>query len=157
MRPVLTFEYRDGDPIGPGTPTMGERASETDDAAVIAGRFTSGALFTLAGTWNAHHPTGARVEAYGDQGTLVLDSAGRIFGGRKGEPALVEMPIAERYALPPIAPGAGAMTRLVQDLARAIKGEGSPAPPYHASFADGLQVQRVMDAVLAGGGHATPG
>jgi predicted dehydrogenase len=151
MRPVLTFDYRDGDPIGPDTPTVGERAVETDDAAMVSGTFANGGLFSLIGTWNAHHGAGTRLEAYGDRGSLVLDGNGKLFGGRSGEGGLVEIEIPARLE-PPIAGNAGAMTLLALDLARAIKSLATPGwKPAYATFRDGVRVQEVIDAVLANG------
>ena len=147
-RPVLTFEYRDGDPIGPGTETIGEREVETDDTAVFTGVLKSGAAVTLTGSWSIHHPPGIRVEAYGDEGTLVLDPSGKLLGGRKSESGLAELTIPPELALPEGMPAnVGAFALLAQDLAQAIQGGHEP---IYATLEDGLRVQEVIDTVLAG-------
>ena len=67
--------------------------SEVEDNAVVAGRFTSGVLFTTQYTFTAENFFSERLEIYGSKGTLVIDQLrdppGIFYHGTndlKGEP-----------------------------------------------------------------------
>ncbi len=47
--------------------------SEVEDNAVVAGRMTSGALFTTEYTFTAEIPWGERLEIYGSEGSVIVD------------------------------------------------------------------------------------
>lgn len=143
-KPVLAWEYRDGDHLGPDVETVGTRPATADDTAVFHGRI-GGAPFAMTGTWAVHGGSGVRLEAYGTEGTLVLDAAGRVLGARVGEP-LAEIPAPAALAVPYSGPGMVPLfAALAADLAGAVdRGE----PGLFARFADGLAVQEVIDAVL---------
>ncbi|TQN42008.1 putative dehydrogenase [Blastococcus colisei] len=138
---------------GEGTGTV-----SVDDAAVFLGRFTGGALGTFEATRFALGRKNAiRIEVNGSAGSLSFDfedmNVLQFFDG--SEPAreagfrrIVVTEPEHPYVAAwwPAGHGLGyehGFTHQVVDLVTAI-GEGTdPAP----SFADGLQVQRVLDAV----------
>jgi predicted dehydrogenase len=142
-----------GGVAGEGTGTV-----TVDDAAVFLGRFTGGALATFEATRFALGRKNAiRIEINGSAGSLAFDfedmNVLEFFDGT--EPAefagfrriLVTEPEHPYVAAWwPAGHGLGyehGFTHQVVDLVTAI-GEGTdPAP----SFADGLQVQQVLDAV----------
>jgi predicted dehydrogenase len=148
-RPELDFEYRDGDPIGPETKTIGMRAVDADDGATLTARLANGALVTLGGSWVVHGGAGERLEAYGSEGTLRLEG-GRVLGARAGETGFAEIPLPEElkateaagpYMVPFFAGLAG-------DLRAAIVGD-SDRELIYATFADALRVQEITDLMLA--------
>ena len=59
-KPVLTWEYRDGDVIGTDSPTSGTMPATADDTAVITGRLGDGAPFVLTGTYTTGQATASR-------------------------------------------------------------------------------------------------
>jgi predicted dehydrogenase len=138
---------------GEGTGTV-----TVDDAAVFLGRFTGGALASFEATRFALGRKNAiRIEINGSDGSLAFDfedmNVLEFFDGT--EPAetagfrriLVtepEHPYVSAWW--PAGHGLGyehGFTHQVVDLVTAIAKNEDPAP----SFADGLQVQRVLDAV----------
>lgn len=153
-RPVLTFEYRDGDPIGPDTPTAGTRPVATDDTAAFTARLGGAALLAVTGTWSIHHPTGVRLEAFGDAGSLHLRADGTLWGAPAGRELADLTP-------PPddVAPGehrlVPSFARLVGDVAAAVA-DGGTGPRRFATFDDGWALQRVIDAVRDGAGVPPP-
>lgn len=138
---------------GEGTGTV-----TVDDAAVFLGRFTGGALGVFEATRFAlGRKNGIRIEINGSAGSLAFDfedmNVLQFFDG--GEPAETagfrriivtepEHPYVEAWW--PAGHGLGyehGFTHQVVDLVTAIADGTDPAP----SFADGLQVQRVLAAV----------
>jgi predicted dehydrogenase len=141
---------------GVGGEGMGEVT--VDDAAVFLGRFTGGALATFEATRFALGRKNAiRIEVNGSAGSLAFDfedmNVLQFFDGT--EPAgtagfrriLVTEP-QHPYIAAWWPPGHGlgyehSFTHQVVDLVTALAAGEQPTP----SFADGLQVQRVLDAV----------
>src|SRR5215212_11821789 len=138
---------------GAGTGTV-----TVDDAAVFLGRFTGGALATYEATRFAlGRKNGIRIEINGSAGSLAFDfedmnvlqffdgtEAAEIAGFRR---IIVTEP-GHPYVAAwwPAGHGLGyehGFTHQVVDLVTAIAENTDPAP----SFADGLQVQRVLAAV----------
>ena len=141
---------------GVGGTEMGEVT--VDDAAVFLGRFSDGALATFEATRFALGRKNAiRIEINGSAGSLAFDfedmNVLEFFDG--SEPAATagfrrilvtepEHPYVAAWW--PAGHGLGyehAFTHQVVDLVAAIATGADPTP----SFADGLQVQRVLDAV----------
>jgi predicted dehydrogenase len=141
---------------GVGGEGMGEVT--VDDAAVFLGRFTEGALATFEATRFALGRKNAiRIEVNGSAGSLAFDfedmNVLEFFDG--AEPAETagfrrivvtepEHPYVEAWW--PAGHGLGyehGFTHQVVDLVTALAAGEQPRP----SFADGLQVQRVLDAV----------
>ncbi len=135
-----------------------------DDAAVFLGRFTGGALATFEATRFALGRKNAiRIEVNGSAGSLAFDfedmNVLQFFDGT--EPAEIagfrriivtepEHPYVAAWW--PAGHGLGyehGFTHQVVDLVTAIAKDEDPTP----SFADGLQVQRVLDAVERSAGN----
>jgi predicted dehydrogenase len=152
-RPLPQVSGTLGGVAGEGTGTV-----TVDDAAVFLGRFSGGALASFEATRFAlGRKNGIRIEINGSAGSLAFDfedmNVLQFFDGT--EPAEIagfrriivtepEHPYVAAWW--PAGHGLGyehGFTHQVVDLVNAIgKGE-DPSP----SFADGLQVQRVLDAV----------
>jgi predicted dehydrogenase len=141
---------------GVGGEEMGEVT--VDDAAVFLGRFTGGALATFEATRFALGRKNAiRVEINGSAGSLAFDfedmNVLQFFDGTEpAEVAGFRRIIVTEPAHPyveawwPAGHGLGyehGFTHQVVDLVTALAAGEQPTP----SFADGLQVQRVLDAV----------
>jgi predicted dehydrogenase len=138
-----------------------------DDAAIFLGRFTGGAVATFEATRFALGRKNAiRIEINGSEGSLAFDfedmNVLQFFDGT--EPAEIagfrriivtepEHPYVAAWW--PAGHGLGyehGFTHQVVDLVTAIAKDEDPSP----SFADGLQVQRVLDAVeRSAGNHST--
>jgi predicted dehydrogenase len=129
-----------------------------DDAAVFLGRFSGGALGTFEATRFAlGRKNGIRIEINGSAGSLAFDfedmNVLQFFDGTEpAEIAGFRRIIVTEPEHPYVGswwpPGHGlgyehGFTHQVVDLVNAIAAEEDPTP----SFADGLQIQRVLDAV----------
>ncbi|SDE72658.1 Predicted dehydrogenase [Blastococcus fimeti] len=138
---------------GEGTGTV-----TVDDAAVFTGRFTGGALGVFEATRFALGRKNAiRIEINGSRGSLAFDfedmNVLHFFDGDEpGETAGFRRIVVTEPGHPyvghwwPAGHGLGyehGFTHQVVDLVTAIAQGADPAP----SFADGLQVQLVLDAV----------
>jgi predicted dehydrogenase len=151
-------------PLPASTGTLGGVAGEgmgevtVDDAAAFLGRFTGGALATFEATRFALGRKNAiRIEVNGSAGSLAFDfedmNVLEFFDG--AEPAetagfrrIVVTEPEHPYVAAwwPAGHGLGyehGFTHQVVDLVTALAAGEQPRP----SFADGLQVQRVLDAV----------
>jgi predicted dehydrogenase len=130
-----------------------------DDAALFIARFSGGAVANFEATrFASGHKEGLRVEVNGDQGSVVweLDNLNdlRFFDGtlERGIQGVRRIRVTERehpYAGAWWPPGhtigyEHTFSHEVRDLLDAIASGHDPVP----SFADGLQVQEVLDAVL---------
>jgi predicted dehydrogenase len=129
-----------------------------DDAAVFIGRFAGGALGSFEATrFATGHDEGLRVELNGELGSLVWELAAfnelRFFDATEDAATQGFRRIQATRSIHPY--GAAwwpeghtigyehTFTHEVRDLLEAIAASRDPAP----SFADGLQVQQVLDAV----------
>jgi len=141
-----------------------------DDAALFVGRLASGALASFEATrFAAGHKEGLRVEVNGDRGSLVFELARlnelrladdttdpATRGFRRIQVTEAEHPYAAAWW--PDGHTIGyehTFTNQAADLLVAVATGADPAP----SFADGLQVQQVLDAVqrsAAAGSTWTP-
>ena len=121
---------------------------DADDNAVVTLGFANGALGIITASGVARFGEG-RIELYGSQGTLVMKGfSGDLLGAKPGEPALSKLEIPEAYtALAQRRPGQqGMIYALLDELARAIHAGQPPEGSLLPTFADGLAVQRVLDA-----------
>lgn len=129
-----------------------------DDAALFTGRFASGALASFEATRMASGRKNAlRIELNGERGSLAFDleRLNELFFHDHTEPAVSagfrrilvtepEHPYMAAWWPPGHAIGyEHTFTHQARDLVEAIAGGTDPLP----SFADGLQVQRVLAAV----------
>jgi len=150
-KPVLAFEYRDGDHIGPDSPTNGTQPATADDGTVITGRLDNGAPFVLTGTWAVYAGSGNRIEVYGSEGTVAVHS-GVVSAAQKGE-ALSERTLPADYALD-TSIGEGmvpASAKLFEDVAAVVDGRRAASEARFARIADAVRVQEVMDAARVDG------
>ncbi len=130
----------------------GVRPVTAEDFTVFSLRFQSGAVATVLLSVVTAHGEGPRIELWGDEGSLRLDSRERLWGARRGgdwqeltEPETVAAPRGMDYT----ALWGLSFVRLTDHLVTAIL-DGAPLAPA-ATFADGLAVQQAMDAVRAAG------
>lgn len=126
------------------------RRVTSEDVTAFSARLASGAVAVVLLSAVATHPMGTRVEIWGDEGALILDREERLWGAKRGqslqeltEPDTLKPPPGMQYS----ALWGLSFVRLVDHLVPALL-DGSPIAPA-ATFGDGLQVQRVMDAVRA--------
>ncbi|PRY48682.1 putative dehydrogenase [Geodermatophilus tzadiensis] len=141
-----------------GTAGEGMGRVTVDDAAVFLARFSGGALATFEATRFAlGRKNGIRIEVNGSEGSLAFDfedmNVLEFFDGsepaeRAGFRRIIVTEPEHPYiaAWWPAGHGLGyehGFTHQVVDLVTAIAKDEDPVP----SFADGLQVQRVLDAV----------
>jgi predicted dehydrogenase len=138
-------------PVVPERPLpdgRGRRRVTADEFTTFSLRFRTGAVATVLLSAVATHTVGPRVEVWGDSGSLVLDEADRLWGGRRGE-TLAELSEPETLPTPPgmeyVSLWGLSFVRLVDHLVAATL-DGGPVAPA-ATFRDGLAVQRVLDAV----------
>lgn len=171
---LATFVTERPLPTGTGEPGArggaGTGKVTVDDAAVFLGRFTGGALAVFEATRFAlGRKNGIRIEVNGSRGSLAFDfedmNVLQFFDGDEpAETAGFRRIIVTEPEHPyvgawwPAGHGLGyehGFTHQVVDLVTAIAAGEDPAP----SFADGYQVQRVLDAVersAADGSRWTP-
>ena len=141
-----------------GTAGEGMGQVTVDDAAVFLARFSGGALATFEATRFAlGRKNGIRIEINGSEGSLAFDfedmNVLEFFDGtepaeRAGFRRIIVTEPEHPYVAAwwPAGHGLGyehGFTHQVVDLVTAIAKDEDPAP----SFADGLQIQRVLDAV----------
>jgi predicted dehydrogenase len=132
----------------PDAETGKPRPVTSDDFTSFMLRFTSGAVATVVISAVTAHGRGPRVEVWGDEGTLVLDEGDRLWGAPRGR-ELADLTEMETLTAPPgmdyVALWGISFMRLVDHLVAAIL-DGGPVAPA-ATFADGLVVQKAMDAI----------
>jgi predicted dehydrogenase len=128
-----------------------EREVTADDFTSFVLRFTSGAVATVLLSTVAHHGPGHFAHITGSEGTLVLTGETKLeigSPGRELEDVSVTDDLWERTR--PNNMWARSFVRLMCDMVRTA--EGAPGEGEPATFPDGLQVQRVLDAVRVGAG-----
>ncbi len=121
---------------------------DADDNAVVTLGFASGALgiVTASGVTRAGE---SRLELYGSRGTLVLKGiTGDLWGAQGGAQTLSKIEIPEPYtAATRGKPGQqGLILALLDELASAIRAGRPAAGSLLPTFADGLAVQRALEA-----------
>lgn len=123
------------------------RPVETDDFASLLIRFASGAEGVICISSVASHVRGNRVEAFGDEGSLILDAEGRLWGARKGETDFKDLSVVDPLASPE-GVFKNVWTRSFAHQARymvdVIRTGG--VVERGATFYDGVRCQEVMDA-----------
>lgn len=135
-------------PERPAPDGHGRRRVTADDYSSFSLRFRSGAVATVVLSSVATHAVGPRAEVWGEGGSLVLDEADRLWGGKLGD-TLQELTEAETLPTPPgmqyVSLWGLSFVRLVDHLVQAAL-DGAPVAPA-ATFRDGVAVQKVLDAV----------
>jgi predicted dehydrogenase len=121
-----------------------------DDTAVIQGRLAGGGVVVAAGSWAVRNGSGTRIEAYGSDGTITVDSAGAIAAARGSDPLrpvtlpneLRESP-GSRQDVPPL------FAALATDFMAALEARETPPGGWpFATFDDGLAVQQILAAAV---------
>ena len=122
-----------------------------DEYASFVLRLASGVLATITLTTVASHGPGHFAQITGREGTLVLTGETKLEIGRAGAP-LEDASVPDELwdQTTPNNMWARSFVRLMRDLVAELSGH--PATGMPATFADGLAVQRVMDAVRAAAG-----
>jgi len=127
------------------------RPVTADDHASFTLRMATGAVASITLTTIAHHGPGHFAQVTGTEGSLVLTGETKLEIGKPGgslEDATARDDLWEKVT--PNNMWARSFVRLFRDLVRVL--DGAPPEVPATTFADGLAVQRVLDAVLAGRG-----
>lgn len=117
---------------------------DADDTFTVSLRFANGAQGTIVASSAARHGGGQRIEAYGNDGTLVLTADEKLMGGKVGERGLAELPIPER-----LTPKVAAVDRRVlpfYSLAERLVESVRTGKEVGPSFEDGVRCQELLDA-----------
>ncbi len=124
--------------LGGGTVT-----TDVDDTFFLLFRFAHGAMGAyLSGAAVAAGGSGMRLEAYGTEGTLVLEGD-RLFGAKKGERKLEPIPTSNLPMPSGVAdPHYGPFLAWTRQIVQAVRDRRQIAP----SFLDGWRSQQVIDA-----------
>jgi predicted dehydrogenase len=131
--------------LQPGS--LKRRRVTSEDFVSLVVEFLSGALGVLSLTSVATHSLGGRIELYGDEGSLILDEEGRLWGAGKGQGwGELSMP----GTAPSLEGAAGDMWRtsfvhLAQYVVDVIRRQEPVS--RGATFYDGFRCQEVMQAV----------
>ncbi len=143
---VATFVTERGDEAGLARPVT------ADDYASAVLRLASGAIATMTLTSVAHHGPGHFAHITGREGTLVLTGETKLEIGKPGG-ALVDASVPDELwgQVTPNNMWARSFVRLMQDFVGVLEGRSAAGEP--ATFQDGLEVQRVLDAVRAASGR----
>ncbi len=122
---------------------------DADDTFNLLLKLENGASVVFSSSAVVETPVVPRLVAYGSDGTLVLEGdsevvGAHIYGSRKGEKELVEIPNDE----PPIDIGVPIDSRLLPNIPwfRAIADAVREGRKLTPDFEDGLRCQEVMDA-----------
>jgi predicted dehydrogenase len=147
-RPETFVEYRYH--LGSGK----TRRVETEDSFSFICQFSSGAHGVVHFCSVANQGIGirsgvglAKIEAYGSDGTLILDLEDRLLGARQGKKQIEEIPI-EREPYQDELPiflqrQRRCLEQIIDEMSRGIQ-DGKQRSP---SFVDGVRCQEVIDAI----------
>ena len=127
------------------------RPVTADDFASCVLRTTSGAIATITLSTVAHHGGGHLGQVTGSEATLLLTGETKLEIGKAGGPLEdISAPDDLSDKMRPNNMWARSFVRLLRDMVRVIQGDHPQGEP--ATFRDGWQVQRVLDAVRGGRG-----
>lgn len=127
------------------------RAVTSDDFASCVLRTANGVAVTLTLSTVAHHGVGHLGQVTGSEGTLLLTGETKLELGKPGGPLEdISAPDDLFEHVKPNNMWARSFVRLLRDMVRVIAGDAPEGEP--ATFIDGWQVQRVLDAVRGGRG-----
>ena len=127
------------------------RPVTADDFASCVLRTRSGAVATITLSTVAHHGAGHLGQVTGSEGTLVLTGETKLELGKPGGPLEdVSAPDDLSEKVKPNNMWARSFVRLLREMVAVIRGGKPQGEP--ATFRDGWQVQRVLDAIRGGRG-----
>ena len=111
----------------------------------------SGAVATITLSAVAHHGPGHYGQVTGSEGTLALSGETKLELGKPGGPLEdISAPDDLWEKTKPNNMWARSFVRLMREMVQVIRGNAPQGEP--ATFRDGWQVQRVLDAVRGGRG-----
>lgn len=125
---------------------------DADDNFAFILKFANGAIATVHFCATAPIDAGEEITISGSEGLLIVQGDGELFGARRKDVGLRELPIPDRLS-PKLPEFSHYLTRptvlLMRDWIEAIRtGAGAAFSP---SFADGAKVQEIMDGVIRSG------
>jgi predicted dehydrogenase len=159
-KPTLSSKYESHYELDHGVEAEvdGTAIVDSEDAVVINARFDNGALLSLAASGSVHHGKNERLEAYGSDGTLVLEQTGgyegpeRLYGATAKDAELVELQVPKRYQFPAAYQDlstqnvrAAQYAVLASEVAAVISGTRSEG--LYATFDDGIRLLEIDEAV----------
>jgi len=122
-----------------------------DDFASCVLRTASGAVATITLSTVAHHGPGHLGQVTGSEGTLLLSGETKLELGKSGGPLEdISAPDDLWEKTKPNNMWARSFVRLMREMTHVIRGGTPQGEP--ATFRDGWQVQRVLDAIRGGRG-----
>lgn len=132
--------------------SSGMAGVDADDNFAFILKFANGALATVHFCATAPIDAGEEITISGSEGMLIVQGDGELFGARRKDIGLRELPIPDRLS-PKLPEFSHHLTRptvlLMRDWIEAIRtGAGAAFSP---SFADGAKVQEIMDGVIRSG------
>ncbi len=127
------------------------RPVTADDFASCVLQTGSGAVATITLSTVAHHGPGHYGQVTGSEGTLVLSGETKLELGKPGGPLEdISAPDDLWEQTKPNNMWARSFVRLMREMVQVIRGSAPQSEP--ATFRDGWQVQRVLDAIRGGRG-----
>jgi predicted dehydrogenase len=127
------------------------RPVTADDFASCVLRTASGAIGTITLSTVAHHGPGHLGQVTGSEATLLLSGETKLELGKSGGPLEdISAPDELWEKVKPNNMWARSFVRLLREMVQVIRGGTPQGEP--ATFRDGWQVQRVLDAVRGGRG-----
>jgi predicted dehydrogenase len=128
-----------------------KRPVTADDFTSSVVRMASGAVATITLSTVAHHGPGHMAQVTGSEGTLLLTGETKLELGKASGPLEdVSAPDELWEKTKPNNMWARSFVRLLRDMVGVIGGAVADGEP--ATFRDGWQVQRVLDAIRGGRG-----
>jgi predicted dehydrogenase len=132
--------------------SSGMAGVDADDNFAFILKFANGALATVHFCATAPIDAGEEITISGSEGMLIVQGDGELFGARRRDVGLRELPIPDRLS-PKLPEFSHYLTRptvlLMRDWIKAIRtGAGAEFSP---SFADGAKVQEIIDGVIRSG------
>ena len=131
--------------------TGAARPVTADDFASCVLQTASGAVATITLSTVAPHGPGHIGQVTGSEGTLLLSGETKLELGKSGGPLEdISAPDELWEKVQPNNMWARSFVRLLREMVHVISGAGPQGEP--ATFRDGWQVQRVLDAIRGGRG-----
>lgn len=132
--------------------SSGMAGVDADDNFAFILKFANGALATVHFCATAPIDAGEEITISGSEGMLIVQGDGELFGARRKDIGLRELPIPDHLS-PKLPEFSHYLTRptvlLMRDWITAIRtGSGAAFSP---TFADGAKVQEIMDGVVRSG------